>query len=305
MEATPSPRSPSIAVLLALLCSGLGHVYSGRVAAGVAVHVLSIGTQTALTLSPRAGFRAAIAAGAIRLAVWVAQAALAARAAKSARDAQRRWVSRPLGLVAFFAATVLASLLLHFALDPYSGRAFTVPSIAMTPTIYSGDYVMAVRGSPVERGAVVIHDAPPGFPANGQLVKRVVAVGGDTVEVRDGALVLNGKPAERERVAGPCRYEARSEGGTWREEPCVGFVEKLGGHTYETYCTPYVPCGDVPLQTVPPGHVFVLGDHRDHSADSRAHGPVPENAIAGRAAFVYFSMGSSGIRWERIGMTVP
>ena len=93
-------------------------------------------------------------------------------------------------------------------------------------------------------------------------------------------------------------------GGVWREEPCVDFVERLDGHAYHTYCTPALPCGDVPWQTVPAGRAWMAGDHRDHSADSRVHGPIHEDAILGEARWVVFSVGPAGIRWDRIGRTI-
>jgi signal peptidase I len=150
------------------------------------------------------------------------------------------------------------------------------------------------------RGDIVVLLAPPGNPRDDDLIKRVVAVAGDTVEIRDGALVLNGKPQPRTRVDGPCTYWNRAEGGPWDREPCEDFVEELDGHRYHSYCTPERPCGDVAPETVPPGTVWLAGDHRDHSADSRVFGPVPVGRIKGRAWGALASWGPSGPRWDRL-----
>lgn len=195
-------------------------------------------------------------------------------------------------------------------------EAVYIPSGSMIPTLQIGDYVVVekwaygarlpftetaqVTWSTPKRGDIVVLLAPPGNPRNDDLIKRVVAVAGDTVEIQDGALVLNGKPVPRERVGGACTYWNRLEGGPWREEPCVDFIEKLGPHTYHSYCTPYLPCGDVPPVTVPPGTVWLAGDHRDHSADSRVFGPVPVGRIKGRAWVALVSWGPDGPRWDRL-----
>jgi signal peptidase I len=195
-------------------------------------------------------------------------------------------------------------------------EAVYIPSGSMIPTLQIGDYVVvekwaygarlpftataqATWSSP-KRGDIVVLLAPPGNPRDDDLIKRVVGVEGDTVEIRDGALYLNGAPAPRRRIPGPCTYWNKIEGGPWREEPCVAFEEQLDAHVYGSYCTPYTYCGDVPPQTVPKGHVWLAGDHRDHSADSRVFGPVPVGRIKGRAWVALVSWGPDGPRWDRL-----
>ena len=195
-------------------------------------------------------------------------------------------------------------------------EAVFIPSGSMIPTLLIGDYVIVEKWaygarlpftstaqatwSTPKRGDIVVLLAPPGNPRDDDLIKRVVGVGGDTVEIRDGHLVVNGTPAPRERIAGPCTYQNKPENGEWHEEPCVDFVEQLDGHRYHAYCTPWLPCGDVEAQKVPPGTVWLAGDHRDHSADSRVFGPVPVGRIKGRAWMALASWGPRGVRWDRL-----
>ena len=199
-------------------------------------------------------------------------------------------------------------------------EAVYIPSGSMIPTLQIGDYVVVekfaygarlpfteraqVMWSSPERGDIVVLLAPPGNPRNDDLIKRVVGIAGDEVEVKDGALWLNGKPVPRLPRVGPCVYENRLEGGPWREEKCVAAEEQLDKHRYLTYCTPGVECGDVPPTVVPPGNVFLVGDHRDHSADSRVFGPVPVNRIKGRAWNALFSWGPGGLRTGRVAHSV-
>ncbi len=208
--------------------------------------------------------------------------------------------------------TILAVL----AFRTFLYEAVYIPSGSMIPTLLIGDYVIvekwaygarlpftataqATWASP-KRGDIVVLLAPPDNARDDDLIKRVVAVGGDTVEIRDGALVLNGSPVPREPVPGACSYWNRPEGGPWMEEPCSDFIEELDGHRYHSYCTPGLPCGDVAPAVVPPGHVWLAGDHRDHSADSRVFGPVPVGRVKGRAWVALASWGPHGPRWDRL-----
>jgi signal peptidase I len=208
--------------------------------------------------------------------------------------------------------TILAVL----AFRTFLYEAVYIPSGSMIPTLQIGDYVIVEKwayGARLpftssaqatwrgpERGDIVVFLAPPGNPRDDDLIKRVVGIEGDTVEIRDGHLVVNGEPLPRERVPGACTYVNKPEGGDWRSQPCVDFVEKLGEHVYHTHCTPYLPCGDVAQQRVPAGHVWLAGDHRDQSADSRVFGPVPIGRIKGRAWMALVSWGPRGPRWDRL-----
>jgi signal peptidase I len=222
-------------------------------------------------------------------------------------DKQKLWVE-----VKGWTFTILAVLTFRTFLF----EAVYIPSGSMLPTLQIGDYVVVEKwaygarlpftaaaqagwASP-KRGDVVVFLNPNGGPGADDLIKRVVAVAGDTVEIRDGRLVVNQRPVERQDRPGHCTYWNRPERGPWSEEPCTDYVERLDGHVFHTHCTPGRDCGDVAPQAVPAGHVFLAGDHRDHSADSRVFGPVPVSRIKGRAWVALVSWGQDGLRWDRL-----
>jgi len=208
--------------------------------------------------------------------------------------------------------TILAVL----AFRTFLYEAVYIPSGSMLPTLQIGDYVVVekwaygarlpftrttqLQWAEPARGDVVVLLNPNGGRAEDDLIKRVVAVGGDLVEIRDGHLVVNGVPVPRQTLPGPCTYWNEPEKGRWIEEPCLDYVETLGDHVFHTHCTPGRSCEDVLPQRVPPGTVFLAGDHRDHSADSRVFGPVPVGRIKGRARIALVSWGPKGLRWDRL-----
>ena len=159
-----------------------------------------------------------------------------------------------------------------------------------------------------ERGDVVIVTPPGG---NQDYIKRVIGLPGDTVEVRRGRLILNGAPVKASLrppamipvdANAPCginqfwdRKVATADGNFCRL-PIVH--ETLpNGVGYDTIDDSNSQGDDYPAVRVPPGHVFLMGDNRDHSADSRfglenmgLGGPVPIENIGGRAEFITFSL---------------
>jgi signal peptidase I len=107
-----------------------------------------------------------------------------------------------------------------------------------------------------------------------KFVKRVAAVGGQTIEIKGQLVTIDGQ-----RVY----------------DPHIVFASPLKGA---------YPPPDVGPLTVPPEHVYVLGDNRDRSYDSRFWGPVPLSDVRGKVVEVYFSRGDDGIRWNRAGIPI-
>jgi signal peptidase I len=179
-------------------------------------------------------------------------------------------------------------------------KLWYIPSESMMPTHQQGDRFVARmrRPDPLTRGDVVLFDTPSGHT----YVQRIAALPGDTIEMVDGIVHLNGRPVAQHLV----RSESLPE-RIGRARTAVRMSEQFPGEAepHEIYDTGHGPVDDVPSQTIPPGHVFLLGDNRDNSADSRypadgvaqgAGGPVPIRKIRGVPWF-YTS-------WDRLGQAV-
>jgi len=175
-----------------------------------------------------------------------------------------------------------------------------VPTGSMKPTILEGDRIFVnklaydlkvpfttwhlAQWSDPKRGQIVVLYSPEN---GGRLVKRVVGVPGDKIEVRGGLLVVNGQPLSYGPLddsisqAIPAEQRGRYEFGS----------EQLGNSSHAVMLTPsaLVPHSFAPF-TVPPGMYFMMGDNRDNSHDSRYFGPVPRNLIVGQAWRVALSL---------------
>ena len=149
----------------------------------------------------------------------------------------------------------LVILLVSFALvfgfvRPFVMEAFWIPSGSMIPTLEVGDRVLVnkfiYRFTDPERGDIIVFESVD--RTNEDLIKRVVGLPGDKIAVRSGKLYVNGEP--------------QKEPYTNKKLPDRSFYAKT---------------------TVPKDHVFVMGDNRGNSADSRVFGPLPEKNIEGEA----------------------
>jgi signal peptidase I len=225
---------------------------------------------------------------------------------------------------------VLTLVLLAWAIRSLVFAPFSIPSSSMLPTLYIGDYLVVAKwpygysrysfpfgfpsfdgrifGGLPKRGDVAVFRHP--FE-DADLIKRVIGLPGDTVEVVGGKLILNGKPVARETLSptgvpislnSPCKVAPMATphiASTSVSHLCVysAYRETLpGGPSYTVLDqVDGGPADDFAAVKVPAGHVFLMGDNRDDSADSRFTGAdggvgmVPIDHLIGRATVTFWS----------------
>ena len=191
-------------------------------------------------------------------------------------------------LEAIFIAVLLALFIRTFVV-----QAFKIPSGSMMDTLQIGDHILVnkfaygidvpylgvpiLHRSPPRRGDVIVFKYPN--DPNKDYIKRVVAVGGDEVAVRNKQLYVNQKPVEED-------YIIHTETRVWPVRDNYGPVR------------------------VPENNLFVMGDNRDNSSDSRFWGFLDLEAVLGKAFLIYWSWNGESdsafgrIRWARIGDVV-
>lgn len=311
----PRRRRVWLAALLAAVCPGLGHLYVGsaRVALGFAFAGFStlLAFLLAGAFNPDLLVPLAFAGLALYLGLWTLQLTWATVLAWKAGPGLRlAWFNRAWLYLGFFLATTLVADLVgwrfrHNVLEPYR-----IPTESMAPALLPGDNFFVVKLGPSaawRRGDVVVHPIPGAPPPadvfDAQVrVGRVVATEGETIAIAERQVIVNGIPL----ALNPCP-EARL---TYQLPGSKGPVtascslETASGHPpyavlhelTDEYDEPYGPV------TLGPGQVFVMGDNRDRSRDSRAQGPVDGREIVGHAVVIWFSYSKAdGIRWDRIG----
>lgn len=263
---------------------------------------------------------------------------------------ERTGTARSAGGLKHYLRFVLVLVLATLAFRSLVLTPFTIPSESMLPTLIKGDYLLAAKWPYGWSRWSLPFDAPliggtvaPKLPARGDVaifrhpvdrseyIKRVIGLPGDMVAMRGGQIVLNGEPVPKRRVSDfrlpvspntGCAWAAVKDLGEDGQTLCryARFEETLpGGRSYFVLDFGTMRQDDYGPITVPAGHVFVMGDNRDNSQDSRfpprpggGVGLVPAALLVARAERVVFSTDGSArwydpiswltaLRWHRMG----
>lgn len=200
---------------------------------------------------------------------------LADHRAEADEPAREQRPARKGSLLRETAIIVVSALVLSLLIKTFLVQAFFIPSASMEDTLVEGDRVMVSRLVPgafdVHRGDVVVFKlAPEDVGPDGieDLIKRVIALPGDVIETRQGVVYINDR-----RLDEPYLAEGMLTG-----DPSAGNNPPI------------------PRQTIPEGKVFVMGDNRANSHDSRFQdrGPIPIDSIVGRAFLQVWPLGDIG-----------
>ena len=217
-------------------------------------------------------------------------------------------------VISFLLAVIIALTIRHFVIEP-----FKIPSGSMIPTLLVGDFIFVnkfkygfqvpfmakrfVKFSDPKKGEVVVFIYPKDKKKD--FIKRVVGEAGDYIEYKERTIYINGKPIDKVEK-GTFTFNA-TQGGE-KEEGDL-FTEDLNNHKHFVLYTDHSqtePRFEYLPVKVPEGYIFVMGDNRDNSLDSRSWGFVPLDNLKGEALFIWFSIDKFYdkiyriVRWERL-----
>jgi signal peptidase I len=180
-------------------------------------------------------------------------------------DAAVGEASRTVRQVVEWAAVIVGALVIALLVKTFLLQAFYIPSSSMEPTLKIGDRVLVNKLSyhmhDIHQGDIVVFERPPGVSETAaikDLIKRVIALPGQTVEARSGTVYVNGKALA------------------------------------ETYLPSGTTTTNLPRQKVPAHHIWVMGDNRGNSRDSRFFGAIDEDLVVGRAFVRVWPIGHFG-----------
>ncbi len=214
--------------------------------------------------------------------------------------------------------TIILAMIIALTIRTLAFEPFNIPSSSMVPSLLIGDFLFVskysygygtigtfwglggfqgrIGGQAPNRGDVVVFKTPKDNSTD--YIKRLIGLPGDTIQMRQGILYVNGVPVDRDRLAAPI---AQPHG----EAPPANITDYLehlpNGATHIIRKEGEdMPLDNTTVFTVPPHHYFFMGDNRDNSQDSRTKtvGFVPEENLVGHARFLFFSLDEDAHFWQ-------
>ncbi len=302
--ALPEASTP-IAVLLSLLWPGVGHAYARRSLRGAAWIGLVVLSSLLIAALLRAGARSIAVIYSIVLFAGLGVRLLAA--IDVATVLRRRRGPRAPIVQTIVAWCLVCAVLIANALGTrfFVFEAFKIPSGSMIPTLLVGDHVFIDKMQPAARGDVIVFPFPE--KPEQEFIKRIVGLPGDRLAFHDGHPILNGV-ALPSCLLGAGSYD--DPGGEVQKHEGKVYLERLGDRSYLAI---YEESSGMPSDQGPyvvkSGEVFVLGDNRNNSHDSRMWfggegGGVPIATVKGVPFAVWLSMDDRGFDWTRFGLAL-
>ncbi len=299
-------RSPLIAIVLSLIMPGLGHIYCGRITKGITLAFLScifIPLLFGILSASHFSIRIAVIITSLfaLLVVWLIAIVDSWRTAKhtsesyTLKDYNKRYVYLILVLMSTGSSIPIA----HYVRANFF-EAFRVPTAAGYPTIVPGDRFLAnklaYQNNDPKKGDIVVFISPEDRRV--KYVKRVVAIAGETVEIKNNDLYINGQKLERKKIDDSILSKIKIEVQGKMLDGDI-YEETNNGAKYKIFLTSGadLKSADFAVVTVPQYHCFVLGDNRNSSEDSRHYSSVPLVTIKGRADYLYWPAKD----WSRFG----
>ncbi len=303
METNKYTRKGSTALLLSMIMPGLGQIYCGAFTTGLIIAFIGI------ILIPVIGFSIIsenttmiiLSCTATVIYMPAAMADAIIRARRVGKEYQlkeyNRWYVYLL-LVLISMGGVLPTVLV---VKSYVAEAFIVPVASNYPSILPGERVLTnklvYKKHEPNRGEMIVFINPQNRHI--KYIKRIIAIAGESVEIRDNDVYVNDIKLEREAISNQYLNDIsiNIEG-----QPLTGkgYYETSGNNTYKIFLAdlPHDKAShNMAKITVPANHCFVLGDNRNLTEDSRVFGPVPLATIIGKAEYLYFPSKD----WSRFG----
>jgi signal peptidase I len=310
-----SPRKPWIAALASLVLPGFGQLYNGEINRAIwlflsfALLCIPVLGLVALYLPDRFMLPTLLLGLLATLGVWAYAVVDAWRGAgRTAGMPARAWQLSGVYALVFLLCDLLALPLLTLYVRQHQVEPFRIPSTSMEPGVRAGDMIWADKRyncpgcqQGVHRGDIAIFAYPNDRSV--RYIKRVIGLPGDHIQIKDRQLWVNGQALQGTAASSTDGAVTEALGDRqwqvqWSQAPVPGLAATPPLNRFET-----APMTEMQL-TVPDGQVFVLGDNRLKSIDSRSFGTVPMQDILGKARQVWFSADQNGVRWARLGLVL-
>jgi signal peptidase I len=296
-----NPRQPLLAALMSLVLPGFGQLYNGQLNKSVLLFIafallsIPLPALLALYLPSTLMLPVLLLSFITALGLWLYGIVQAWRYAKSRADyVLKDWQQPALYTGVFLVAALLILPLMTQYIRGQLVESFRIPSASMEPSVLQGDFLFADKRyncpnckQHIQRGDVAIFV----YPNNRTLyyIKRIIGLPGERIRIENRTVFVNG--------------EALTQGEVQTAAGRYLLTERGANTSYQVQWsdTARAPAAEF---VVPPGSVFVLGDNRSSSKDSREFGYVPMTDVVGKVRQVWFSGGEQGVRWSRLGQVI-